>query len=269
MSGARPPAARLSGWRLAALIAIAALLIGATQLARLDRSPARVSLSASSAPPSVSPASPPPAPSVAVPLLRLSGSVPTQGTGIFAYAWKRGPVLGKSGPVRYFRVGVERGTGEDVAAFAAQVESTLGDPRSWVGDGGFRLQRVPGPGRADFTILLATRDTTSRICEAGGTNIWGPSGLYTSCRTLGRAVINLDRWRLSAATYVDAKIPLSVYRQYVINHEVGHEFGHPHEGCPNRGGPAPVMVQQTLDLRGCTPYAWPRRNGRRLVGPAL
>jgi hypothetical protein len=30
-----------------------------------------------------------------------------------------------------------------------------------------------------------------------------------------------------------------------------------------------VMVQQTLTLRGCTPYAWPRRGSRELAGPGL
>ncbi len=82
-------------------------------------------------------------------------------------------------------------------------------------------------------------------------------------------IINLDRWRLSAKPYAYAKVPLATYRQYVINHEVGHELGHRHEGCPRAGGPAPVMVQQTLTLRGCVPYAWPRRGDRFLSGPML
>jgi len=282
MIGPRAPEARpnrLSGWRLAALIAIASLLVSATQLPRLDRSPPprRVSAPASAVPPEpVGPlafaapsASPPSASSTPATLLRMPGPVSTHGTGKFAYAGGRGRVLGRSGPAKLFRVAVEQGTGEDVAGFAALVENTLGDPRSWVGDGAFRLRRVSGSDRADFTVYLATRDTAGRVCEAGGTNIWARPGFYTSCRTRGKAVINLERWRLSALTYVGARVPLSVYREYVINHEVGHEFGHRHEGCPKRGGPAPVMVQQSLDLRGCTPYAWPRRNGHRLGGPRL
>ena len=36
-----------------------------------------------------------------------------------------------------------------------------------------------------------------------------------------------------------------------------------HQG-PKRGGPAPVMMQQTLTMRGCVPYAWPRRGSKRL-----
>jgi hypothetical protein len=199
----------------------------------------------------------------------LPGKVPARGTGTFAYAPGRGKVLGSAGGLRRFRVAVEQGAGEDVAGFAAQVEATLGDRRSWVGGGRLRLQRVGGSDASDFTVYLATRETAGVMCARGGVNIRVGGRPYTSCRSTGRAIINLDRWRLSARPYVAAKVPLSTYRAYVINHEVGHELGKSHQGCPKRGGPAPVMVQQTLTLRGCTPYAWPRRGTRELVGPHL
>lgn len=275
----RPVAPARGPWWLAALVAVATLVAGATHLGGDDKSTAPSSAFASSAPgmsasPGVVAVVAPPAPprvvaSSAPPPLSLSGPVPSHGKGKFAYAAGRGPMLGKSGPVRHFKVAVERGSGEDVTEFTNHVEATLGDQRGWVGDGKSRLQRVPGSERADFTIFLATRDTAGKMCAAGGTNIRVGGRPYTSCRTPGKAIVNLDRWRLSAAPYRKAKIPLWVYRQYVINHEVGHEFGHHHEGCPLRGGPAPVMVQQTLNLRGCVPYAWPRKAGGRLAGPRL
>ncbi|WP_433374187.1 DUF3152 domain-containing protein [Actinoplanes sp. CA-142083] len=201
--------------------------------------------------------------------LILPGAVPAHGSGVFAYATTRGPVLGSKGPLRRFRVAVENGSNEDLTEFAQQVVSTLGDARSWIGGGQVRLQMVPGGEPADFTVYLATRDTAGKLCERGGTNIRINGLPYTSCRTTGRAIINLDRWRLSAKPYLYAKIPLATYREYVINHEVGHELGHRHEGCPRAGGPAPVMVQQTLTTRGCTPYPWPRRGNGFLTGPAL
>lgn len=202
-------------------------------------------------------------------LLALPGPVPAKGRGKFTYAPGTGSVLGTAGPIKQFWVAVERDIGEDAAEFAEYVEYTLSDPLSWAGGGQIRLRRVSGPGRvrADFTVFLASRESAAKMCGRSGIDIRQDDVPYTSCRTPGKVIINLDRWRLSAPTYLDAGIPLAVYRQYVINHEVGHELGHAHQGCPKRGGPAPVMVQQTLTLRGCVPYAWPRIGGRWLSGP--
>jgi hypothetical protein len=220
-------------------------------------------------------ASPVPTPTTVAPVeaattdltvLRIPGAVPSKGSGTFEYAQGSGPVSGSAGPTRRYRVAVEQGIGEDAADFAAAVEATLSDPRSWTGDGSLRLQRVADD--ADFTVYLAGRETAGRMCLAGGTNIRVGGVPYTSCRSGGQAIINLDRWRLSANPYVDGNVPIGTYRQYVVNHEVGHELGHRHQDCPRRGEPAPVMVQQTLRLGGCIPYAWPMRDGSPYTGPA-
>ncbi|WP_231953589.1 DUF3152 domain-containing protein [Actinoplanes derwentensis] len=195
--------------------------------------------------------------------------MPSKGSGDFTFSSERGPVAGSKGTLRRFKVAVEKGSGEDVADFTERVRAVLEDERSWAGSGKFRLQLVAGSDKADFTIYLATRVTAGRMCERGGTDIRIGGVPFTSCRTSGKAIINLDRWRKSSTPYLAAKAGLAEYRQYVINHEVGHELGHRHEGCPEAGGPAPVMVQQTLTLRGCTPYSWPRRNDKNLAGPRL
>jgi hypothetical protein len=218
-----------------------------------------------SVPPSPTPTSPFPAEGV----LQLAGDAPVKASGEFEFANERGPVAGTRGTLRRFKVAVERGSGEDVAAFAAQVRAILSDERSWIGDGSVRMQMVAGADRADFTVYLATRETAGRMCELGGTGIRINGVPYTSCRAVGKAIINLDRWRKSARPFLEAEAGLAAYRQYLINHEVGHELGHRHEGCPKAGGPAPVMVQQTLTLRGCVPFSWPRHNGRNLSGPRL
>ena len=224
-----------------------------------SRAPARPRVSAT-------PVKPDPGPGD---LLQLPGKVPTQGDGRFEYATGRGEVHGTGGRLRKFRVAVERGSNEDVQAFAEQVDRTLGDERSWTGGGQLRLQRVGADDDYSFTVYLATRETAGDMCLRGGVNITVSGRPFTSCRSTGKAIINLDRWRLSSDTFIEAEIPLATYRDYVVNHEVGHELGHSHVGCPRQGGPAPVMVQQTLTLRGCEPYAWPRRAGRSFTGPAL
>jgi Protein of unknown function (DUF3152) len=276
----RPAARRRGLWWTAFSSAVVVMLVGG---AALGHDWVRASTNPAPAPsaspvPAASPSplvesasastSPSPSPSPA-PVLALRTAVPTQGTGKFTIAPGRGPVLGRSGPLRTYHVAVEHRSGQDAAEFAQVVDSTLGDSRSWIGGRGLRLQRVDPSVAASFTVFLATRVTAAVLCDRGGTNIRIGGVPYTSCRTTGRAIINLDRWELSAPPYVSAKVPLATYRQYVINHEVGHELGHQHEGCPRNGSLAPVMVQQTLTLRGCVPNAWPRPNGQALSGPPV
>ncbi|MDQ7903443.1 DUF3152 domain-containing protein [Phytohabitans sp. ZYX-F-186] len=220
--------------------------------------------------PSPSQPSPPPSPSAsprpAPAVLRLPGPVPTRGSGIFEYAATAGPVRGRSGTLLRYRVAVERGAGEDIDEFGAVVDAALGHARSWTA-GGLRMQRVPRGGPYNFTIHLATRETAGRMCGAGGVDITVRGRPYTSCRVGGGVIINLDRWRLSVDHFVAAEVPLSLYRDYVVNHEVGHQLGHRHELCPGRGRPAPVMMQQTLGLKGCTANPWPFVSGHRYAGP--
>ena len=184
---------------------------------------------------------------------------PTAGPGTFAVAQGRSPVRGQEGPLRRYRVEVEQDTGQDADEFAATVDAVLGDPRSWIASGDLRVQRVPEAAAADFTVYLATPVTSERMCAEGGLH----TDRYTSCRLPGRVVLNLARWMTAVPDY---GAPIEVYRTYVINHEVGHEFGELHQACPEPGAPAPVMQQQTYGLDGCLPNAWPYVGGVRYEG---
>ncbi|MER5453641.1 DUF3152 domain-containing protein [Micromonospora sp. NPDC002389] len=221
--------------------------------------------------PSVSPV--PVSPSAVVPspepVLRESGPVPSAGPGRFDYDDRTGPVLGTAGAARRYRVAVESGAGVDAGEFALAVRTALAGPGSWVDSGRLRLRQVETASRYDFTVYLATATTAGRMCAAGGVDIRVGGRPYTSCRAPGKVIINLDRWRQSVPHYVEAEVPLSVYRAYVINHEVGHELGNRHERCPGRGEPAPVMMQQTLFLKGCVANPWPYLDGKRYAGPPL
>ena len=155
-------------------------------------------------------------------------SYPSVGAGRFTAADGETPVHGTDGPLRRYRVVVERGAGQDAAVFAATVDEVLADPRSWIASDELRVQRVADAGAADFTIYLATPVTSEAVPDYGAS--------------------------------------LDTYRTYVINHEVGHEFGEEHEACPGPGEPAPVMQQQTYGLHGCVANAWPYLDGRRYAG---
>lgn len=194
------------------------------------------------------------------PVLALSGDFPTEGPGRFRFAGGESEVLGDgSGPLRRFRVGVEDGVDADPDRVARFVVETLADQRGWTARGEVRFQQVPDGGGHDFTIYLATSATAAEMCAEVGLDVVG-SGLPdggVSCRTPGRAILNLSRWRTSVPQYVAQEVPLETYRRMVVNHEVGHELGYGHLSCPGPGELAPIMQQQTIDLAGCRPNPWP------------
>lgn len=208
------------------------------------------------------------APATKAPVLSLPGDIPDRGPGSFRFATGRSEVWGDAGPVRRFRLAVEDGVPENLTALAGFVDATLSHPQGWAAGGDLRLRRVPEGAGHDFTIYLATSATVARMCAEVGLDVVGrglPEG-GVSCRTPGRAILNLHRWRLSVPEYVAGEIPLETYRRMLLNHEVGHELGHGHVACPGAGEPAPVMQQQTLGLDGCTANPWPYLDGRRHTG---
>ncbi|MFC5747529.1 DUF3152 domain-containing protein, partial [Actinomadura rugatobispora] len=150
-----------------------------------------------------------------------------------------------------YAVEVERGLPFRSGRFAAEVHRVLNDPRGWGRGGRLRFARVArGPVR--FTVSLSSPALTDRMCLPARTHGW------LSCHNGGRAVINARRWGLGAAPYGG---DLAGYREYLINHEVGHALGHGHRGCPGPGRAAPVMVQQTMSLYGCRANPWPFPRG--------
>jgi hypothetical protein len=278
-----PSAPRARRWPPTSTLAVLVVAVGAGLFLLLDRPAADAEVRTAGPPvPSLSPWSQPPlslepspTPSPAAPatssapVLTLPGPVPAAGRGTFGYDDQPGVVLGRAGVLQRYRVAVEAGAGEDAHAFAAQVQTALAGPGSWVDSGRLRLRQVPGTSAADFTVYLATARTAARMCASGGVDIRVGGRPYTSCRATGKVIINLDRWRTSVPHFVRAGVPLSVYRTYVVNHEVGHQLGYHHESCPGAGRPAPVMQQQTLFLHGCVPNPWPYLDGRRYAGPLL
>jgi hypothetical protein len=181
----------------------------------------------------------------------------------WTYAGSDGPIAGTTGAQYRYRVAVESGVPVGIGDLTAVVTSTLGDPRSWTA-GGIRLRQVGGDDGADFTVWLASPATAFAMCRLGGIDIRIGGVPYTSCRVGSNVVLNADRYLFAVPGY---GTPLSVYRQYMVNHEVGHFLGNGHELCPGPGRPAPVMQQQTLGLAGCVANAWPYLNGVRYSGP--
>jgi Protein of unknown function (DUF3152) len=172
-------------------------------------------------------------------------TIPVSGTGdLVTVPGTAGPI-GSGTPVTY-RLEIEGGLPLDAAAVAAQVQRTLTDPRGWQPIEQVAFVRTPGP--ASFELILASPAMVDRLCYPLDT-----IG-ELSCRNGNRVILNARRW-VTAVPWYGGRV--DDYRAYLVNHEVGHRLGHGHESCPAPGAPAPVMVQQSKSLYGCTPNPWP------------
>nr|WP_305095317.1 DUF3152 domain-containing protein [Prescottella sp. R16] len=185
-----------------------------------------------------------------------SGALPDGGQYVEAGAKTWHVVPGATGQVgqgteRVFTYSVEVEDGIDTAGFGGDesfgrmIDQTLANPKGWTKDPRFAFRRVDagdpmlagdGP---DFRISLTSPMT---IREACGYDIQ----LEVSCYNPGidRVVLNEARWVRGAIAYQG---DIGSYRQYQINHEVGHAIGYEtHQPCEVDGGLAPVMMQQTF-----------------------
>nr|WP_179756954.1 DUF3152 domain-containing protein [Kineococcus aurantiacus] len=155
-----------------------------------------------------------------------------------------------SARVRTVRVEVERDLLDagllDATAFADFALGVLNDPRSWGAGGTTSFARTDG--EAQVRLVLATPDTSAALCRPLRT-----MGTL-SCRSGDAAVLTWYRWVEAIPDYGEDR---TGYRQYVVNHEIGHVLGHGHEPNPGPGRLAPVMAQQTKGLRGALPNPWP------------
>ncbi|MDF3309445.1 DUF3152 domain-containing protein [Rhodococcus sp. T2V] len=178
-----------------------------------------------------------------------SGALPEGGpfTAVGAGTWHVVPGNGAKvgqGTEREFTYSVEIEDGVDTSGFGGDesfgrmVDQTLSNPKSWTKDPRFAFRRVD-QGDPDFRVSLTSQMT---IREACGYDIQ----LEVSCYNPGidRVVLNEPRWVRGAIAFQG---DIGSYRQYQINHEVGHAIGYQdHQPCETEGGLAPVMMQQTF-----------------------
>jgi hypothetical protein len=132
----------------------------------------------------------------------------------------------------------------DVGTFAAVARSTLADAWGWSLRGAVSYRQVAS--RGQFRLVLATPAAVAGA-SPGCSATW-------SCRVGDLVLVNEQRWNTGTASWGAG---LRAYRQYVINHEVGHWLGLGHRSCPGPGSAAPVMQQQSVQLDGCSSNPWP------------
>lgn len=172
--------------------------------------------------------------------------VPTS-TGVFTYAPPAAAPVGRA-PYRRYAVAVENGIGVEIGELARFVDETLADGRSWIGDTVTGFERVGEGEDVQFTLVVASPSMVDELCKPLNT-----AGIY-SCGANGWIALNLLRWEGATEAW---PTDIGTYRRYLVNHEVGHYIlGPDHPDCPSPGAPAPIMMQQTIDLQGCAPNGW-------------
>ena len=181
----------------------------------------------------------------------IPGDVPWEGPGTFQVAEGSVEAPEPERRVRTVLIRVEDELPVDADVFAEVVMGVLNDPRGWRDIDNVSWARTDQPSEANLTLTLASPITTDALCVGVRTNS------RVSCGRTSIVVINADRWAGASDAFLEAGGTIEEYRRYVINHEVGHFLSHPHVSCPAPGQLAPVMLQQTLRLQGCTPNGWP------------
>lgn len=206
------------------------------------------------------------------------GHFTAKGENTFRTVGTPGNKVGE-GKEKTFTYVVEVENGIDTAAYggdaavAAMIDATLNNPKGWTADPAFAFHHVAADQNPEYRIQLTSLDTTHQHC---GVDL----AMETSCFTSdgNRVILNESRWVRGATT---AQGDIGSYRQYLINHEVGHGLGFAqHQPCGQGGGLAPIMMQQTLSLNNselyqldnkevypdnhatCSFNAWPYPNGR-------
>ena len=155
--------------------------------------------------------------------------------------------------VIYYKTSVWGSVAANFNDFKAKVAETLNDSRGW-GRAGLKFVEVNSG--QDVDIILsdpAHLEATS-----------GCSGELSCTTWANQVIINDVRWREGTEASRAGGMSTRDYQHMVVNHEMGHWLGHyAHiEGCTAEngfiGGPAPIMLQQSTGLRGCTSFnAWP------------
>ena len=129
--------------------------------------------------------------------------------------------------------------------FARMVSETLGNPKSWTHNPQFAFTRtttVGGAARLPGVADVADDGARGLRLRHPARGVLLQPGLRPDDQP--RVFINEARWVRGAVPFQG---DIGSYRQYLINHEVGHAIGYQrHEPCGENGGLAPVMMQQTF-----------------------
>ncbi len=135
-----------------------------------------------------------------------------------------------------------------LAELEGKLAATYADTRGWNNEGKVAFQHVSND--CQYTVWMsaaAKLASFGSVCDE-----------YYNCQVGTNVIMNYDRWTTATPPWTNAKGNLEDYRALMIDHETGHRLGfYDNPTCPAAGSPAPVMMQQSVDLKGCAFNIWP------------
>jgi Ca2+-binding RTX toxin-like protein len=166
-----------------------------------------------------------------------------------------------SGKIITYVVKAERGLASVKPKEAAkEIDEILAHPDGWTRSGVVGFKRVSKTSKAKVTFKISSPKKTDSLCRQGG--VFGTNS-RVSCRTGNSINLNSDRWKEAVGHWPvtsTGKKNVSTYRYYLAQHEMGHFLGFGENNnsvCTRKGGPAPIMQQQTKFFLGCKPNFFP------------
>lgn len=129
-----------------------------------------------------------------------------------------------------------------------KLAATYNDTRGWNNSGQIAFEHVDSGCQYTVWMSAAAQMTSfGAICDD-----------YYNCQVGGNVVLNYDRWTSATDPWNATHGSIEDYRTLMIDHETGHRLGFlDNPTCPGTGQLAPVMMQQSINLKGCVFNVWP------------
>lgn len=129
-----------------------------------------------------------------------------------------------------------------------KLAATYNDVRGWNNGGKIAFEHVASGCQYTVWISASSQMTSfGAICDD-----------YYNCQVGTNVILNYDRWTSATDPWNKTGGSLEDYRTLMIDHETGHRLGfYDNPTCPGAGQPAPVMMQQSINLKGCVFNIWP------------
>ncbi|HSW79799.1 MAG TPA: DUF3152 domain-containing protein [Candidatus Saccharimonadales bacterium] len=135
-----------------------------------------------------------------------------------------------------------------LASLNGKLAAVYNDPRGWNDSGTIAFKHVASG--CQYTVWLSAANlmgTFGSICDD-----------FYNCQVGTNVVLNYDRWANATPPWNKTGGSLDDYRTLMIDHETGHRLGfRDNPTCPGTGQKAPVMMQQSVNLKGCIFNIWP------------